>query len=61
MGWSDSPTSKHGASDIAQLAGGETRHTFQHVLYQNRALDDFLVGMELFIVRSNEKDHCETS
>lgn len=45
-----------------QLQGGTEGHkgdfTFEHVLDENAALDDFLVGVELFVVGCYEEDHC---
>jgi hypothetical protein len=58
MGWSDSPTSKE-KKDLRGLwrTGLETRHTLKHVLDEDAALNDLLVGVELFVIGSDEKDH----
>lgn len=37
--------------------GYEGCFTFEHVLDEYAALDDFLVGMELFVVGGYEEDH----
>lgn len=31
--------------------------TFEHVFDEDAALDNFLVGVELFVVRGDEKNH----
>lgn len=33
--------------------------TFEHVFYEDAALNDLLVGVELFIIGSDEEDHVE--
>jgi hypothetical protein len=38
-------------------ACAETRHTFTHVLDDDAALNNFLVGVEVLIVRSDEENH----
>jgi hypothetical protein len=57
MGWSDSPTSgtEHGETGMSQRVAGS--RTLEHVFDEDAALDNLLVGVELFIVRSNEENH----
>jgi len=33
--------------------------TFKHVLDQDRALYDVLVGIELFVIGGDEENHCD--
>lgn len=40
-----------------RFAGDKGDFTFEHVFYKDAALDDFLVGMELFVVGGDEEDH----
>lgn len=61
MGWSDSPTSKNKRrwSVRATQPGEERKRTLEHVLDENGALDNLLVGIELLVVGRDEEDHFE--
>jgi hypothetical protein len=55
IGWSLSPTSGKGTplAHVSRMTLNATL-TFKHVLDEHAALDDILVGVELFVVRSDE-------
>lgn len=40
-----------------RFAGNKGGVTFEHVFDEDAALDNFLVGMELFVVGGDEEDH----
>lgn len=40
-----------------RFAGNKGGFTFEHVFDEDAALDNFLVGMELFVVGGDEEDH----
>ena len=62
MGWSDSPTSIANTGASISLRSNSdkccaTILTLKHVLNENRALDDLLVGGELLVIGSDEENH----